>query len=313
MRHLVVRRGMGRTTAWRILILQQILISFVSVKAQENQLFFKQLSTPDGLSMANVQAVVRDGYGFMWIGTEDGLNRFDGYRFTAYFNRTEDEHSLSNSYIGALLCDRKNRLWVGTRDGLNRYVPETDQFIRFPGVDNDSLRPANRDIKDLFEDSKGNLWIAGANGVDCLDPGTGVFRHFQNDPSDPSSLSFNTSYDVAEDGHGRMWIATERGLNLLDPVSGKCRRFLPGGNLPHSISAAYVRCILADGKDNLWIGTYQSGLEYFDSAKGWFFRLGVGGTGRSGISVSQINDLAFDWDGNLLVATTEGLDCLART
>ena len=310
MQHPVVRRGCGSLLAWRMLVFLEILPSFVSIRAQNNPLFFKQLSTSDGLSMANVQAIVRDGYGFMWIGTEDGLNRYDGCRFTAYFNRTEDEHSLTNSYIGALLCDRKNRLWVGTRDGLNRYVPETDQFIRIPAADRDSLRPANRDIKDLFEDSRGNIWIAGSNGVDCLDHATGAFRHFQNDPGDPSSLSYNTCYDVAEDSRGRIWIATERGLNLLDPASGKCRRFLPEGNAPHSISAPYIRCVLADRGDNLWIGTYENGLEYFDSEKGRFVRIGGGRTGRSGISLSQINDLAFDWDGNLLVGTTEGLDFL---
>ncbi|MFC1569905.1 two-component regulator propeller domain-containing protein [bacterium] len=271
---------------------------------------FNHLGTDVGLSMNNVHAITRDQYGFMWFGTEDGLNRYDGYQFTIYRQVADDPHSLTNSFIRALIYDSKNRLWIATRDGLCRYVPERDHFIRYESGMNDSLKTANSDIQTLFEDSKGKIWMGGEVGIDCLDPETGIFRHFLPDPENPNSLSHNTIYQIKESKSGLIWIATENGLNLLDPNLEKFQHYFPDPKNRNSISSNYVRSLLVDDQDNLWIGTYENGLDYYDTKNNKFIHFKYGLGKENSLSNYQVNDMAFHWDGNLWVCTTEGLNFL---
>jgi methyl-accepting chemotaxis protein/ligand-binding sensor domain-containing protein len=292
----------------RLAILLFLLFWSAQSAGQTDTFRFSHLKQENGLSVANVNSVAKDGLGFMWFGTEDGLNRYDGYRFKIFVNDPADTLSLNDSFIETLFTDRANRLWIGTRNGLCRYVPEADHFKRYPSAVNDPNHPNNRDIKALAEDSRGRLWIVGDMGVDCMDVEKETFRHYLPDPKNPSGLSSNTAYDVAPDAKGLLWIATEAGLNRMDPASGKCEVFTARPGRPNSLAASYVRCLLPDDQGNLWVGTYGAGLDFFDVKNRRFthFR-NVPGNPRS-LSNNQVNDIAFHRDGNLWVATTEGLN-----
>ena len=288
-------------------LLMLLIFGVIPLSAAEN-FYFDHLGTEDGLSMNNVNAIVRDKTGFVWIGTEDGLNRFDGYDFVVYHNQSEDPQSISSNYIIALLYDSKDRLWVTTREGLCRYLPEQDAFVRYPTGGADSTQSLNAIIQSLYEDPKGNIWAGGEKGVDCLNPETGMFRHYAHDANDSSSLNSETIYDVEADSKGRIWVATENGLDLMDPETGRCQHYLPDPKNPNSICARYIRSLLIDEKDNIWIGTYENGLNYFDTANQRFIHFPHIPGYKHSLSHYQVNDLAFHWDGNLLVATTEGLN-----
>ncbi|MBN1783105.1 hypothetical protein JW948_18360 [bacterium] len=278
------------------------------ILSQNHHINFEHLGTQAGLSMNNVNAIVRDQFGFIWVATEDGLNRYDGYRFRIYRNDPDDPHSLTDNYVGCLLIDSRNRLWIGTRTGMNLYNPELDNFSRFTTGTDDSTRLNNKDIKDITEDSKGNLWIAGDTGVDQYIPERGIFRHFKPDRENPQGLSNTNSYKIVENHEGKLWIATGNGLNLMDPETGKFRRFFPDPRNPYSISSNYIRALLPDRNNNLWIGTYENGIDYYDSATDRFIHFEYGKGRRNALSHHQVNDMAFHWDGNLWVATTEGLN-----
>ena len=119
----------------RLLTLILLLgICGLKVTAQTGHLF-----ASDKLSSTNITSICQDQMGYIWIGTEFGLNRFDGYRFTSYLNNPQDSTSLGFNTVASLLCDSDGRLWVGTTQGLQRYDPATDRFVNyhFP----DSLRP----------------------------------------------------------------------------------------------------------------------------------------------------------------------------
>jgi len=292
------------TIIWIILLFNSFVLG------KNPNVYFEHISTSRGLSMNNVNAIARDKTGFMWVGTEDGLNRYNGYEFVIYRQTEEDPHSLSNSFIRALLYDSENRLWIATRNGLCRYVPDKDHFIRYPSGNNDSLKSINDDIQCLLEDAEGNIWISGESGIDCLNPATGIFKHYQADPKNPNSLSNKKVYQIAESHKGLIWIATENGLNLLDPHTGHFRYFFTNPNRSNTVSSNYIRSLLVDDQDNLWIGTYETGLNYYDTYKKQFIHFPCGLDKKNALSHFQVNDLAFHWDGNIWVATTEGLNLI---
>jgi methyl-accepting chemotaxis protein/ligand-binding sensor domain-containing protein len=285
-----------------------VWLSFCPASAQTPFFQFEPIGTREGLSMANVMAIAEDAYGFMWFGTEDGLNRFDGYQFTVYRSSANDTGTINNSYVSALLLDSRKRLWIGTRDGLCRYVPEKDAFIRYPTGSDDPGKPNNRDIKSLFEDSKGGLWVIGDAGADRLSPEDGTFRHYMNDPKNPFSLSYNTAYTATETRDGRIWIGTEKGLNRMNPNTGRCERIFSKGRGTNSLCSDYIRILHPDGNDGLWVGTYGGGLDYFDIRSNRFIHFPFGPSGSRSLSNDQVNSIAPHWDGNLWVGTTEGLN-----
>ena len=153
---------MNRAMSSLIIFLSLMLAQFVS--AQEN-VRFKRLSIEDGLSQSTVETIVQDRQGFMWFGTEDGLNRFDGYSFTKFRHDPEDPSSLSNSNIWCLHVDREGTLWVGTYSGgLNRYDPDTETFTHFVHDPSDSNGISSNRIRSIVDDGDGGLWIGTRDG-----------------------------------------------------------------------------------------------------------------------------------------------------
>lgn len=147
--------------------------------SQDNISFFKNITIEDGLSNNSITNIYQDQGGFIWIGTIDGLNRFDGYQFHIYRNERKDTASLSSSFIRALHQDSKGRLWVGTRSGLNRYDPTSDTFVRCFNHGEKNRQERNPDIRHISEDENGKLWLCTYNsGLVCYNPNTDSFKSF---------------------------------------------------------------------------------------------------------------------------------------
>ena len=146
---------------YAMMVLFGVIFTGSSGLAQQQTFFFEHLGTEDGLSMANVNVIVRDQHGFMWIGTEDGLNRYDGYEFKVYYHDADNKNSLTNSFIETLLIDSQNRLWVGTRKGINQYIPEKDHFVQYLPSLEKPYHINTQNAKELFED----CWNLGSDSV----------------------------------------------------------------------------------------------------------------------------------------------------
>jgi ligand-binding sensor domain-containing protein len=124
----------------RVLIASYILVSSVAF-AQSGNVQFSHLTNLDGLSQSTVQAIVKDKYGFMWFGTQDGLNKFDGYKFTVYRHEPNNPKSLRKNFIISLYEDRQGNLWVGTLNGgISLYDRKTDAFINYIEEPGDPVR-----------------------------------------------------------------------------------------------------------------------------------------------------------------------------
>ncbi|MCP5045943.1 MAG: hypothetical protein GY940_02155, partial [bacterium] len=205
--------------------------------AQKNNIRFRHLSLEQDLSQVIVHSIVQDGQGFMWFGTEDGLNKYDGYKFTVYRHNPDDRASLGQNWILSIIEDSGGNLWIGTQGGgLNKFDKKTGTFTRFRNrSDNPSSISHNR-VNSIIEDSGGYLWIGtGGGGLNKFDKKTGTFTRFLNQANNPRSLGHNFVNSIIEDSAGNLWIGTGGGgLNKFDKKTGTFTRFLNQANNPRS-------------------------------------------------------------------------------
>ena len=241
-----------------------------ALHAQQQIRYFERVSLEHGLSQSIVESIVQDRRGFLWFGTEDGLNLYDGYSFTVIRNDPQDPRSIAYNQITALAEDHTGTLWIGTfTGGLNRYVPAKQHFVRYRFSATDSLSLSGDIITAIFEDRSGNLWVGTASGLNRLVPDAAdslraSFIRYQNDPSSPSSLSNNYVRAITQDDRGYIWVGTDGGLNVLSPdeLAQRHPRFVRFEHNPRaatSLSNNQVRAVYVDRGGAVWIGT-EDGL-----------------------------------------------------
>src|ERR1700748_545654 len=154
-----------------------------TTRSQAPKLHFSHLSGEQGLSNSTIEAIFQDSRGFIWIGTRDALNRYDGHEMIVYRYDPLDSNSLSDSYIRYICEDRSHQLWVATINGLNRLDPVTNHFFRYKHRDGDDNSLRHNGITALLEDHTRRLWIGSAGGgLTLLDPAANHFRHFRQGP-----------------------------------------------------------------------------------------------------------------------------------
>ena len=229
---------------------------------------FTHLSTEQGLSQSRVDHMLQDRRGFIWIGTYNGLNRYDGYRFKIYKPDATNPDSLSGLFVSALFEDRSGILWIGTDQGLDRFDPVTERFTHFR-ADPNNPHGLSGFPEHITQDRDGVLWLATHNGLDRLDPPSARFTHYRNDPDDSHSLSSNDVRFVLEDRQGTLWVATGAGLDAFDRRTGHVLRY---SNFQQPPSAPLDR-ILEDRSGMLWVSaTRGGGLASLDPRTGVFTR-----------------------------------------
>lgn len=176
------------------------------------EIMFKQFTTENGLSNSYVNCVLQDRTGFIWFGTDDGLNRFDGYEVKVYRNNPDDRFSLSGNTIWAIASDHSGNILIGTQSGeLNKFDPQTEKFEHWY-LDSASTEEIN--ITAVFEDSKSNIWIGTyKNGLYRFDPSQNKFENWKNSLENPNVLSSNFITSIIEDNDSNIWVSTYSGLD----------------------------------------------------------------------------------------------------
>lgn len=222
-------------------------------------LHFHRLSTADGLSQTRVAQIVQDDLGFLWFGTQYGLNRYDGYNFKLYVNEPGNEESASGTFVFALFKDRDGMIWIGWNEGLDRLDrldPRTETFTHHRIESSEGAQRANT-IVHISQDRDGMLWLASGSGLHRLDPATGALEQYRRG-SEPGSLPSNDINWSGEDSHGRFWIGSSAGLSEFDRLSGKVLRHV---QMPDSVQ---VR-LFEDRAGRFWITQASgNGLALFD-------------------------------------------------
>jgi ligand-binding sensor domain-containing protein/signal transduction histidine kinase len=273
---------------------------------------FDRISIQQGLSQSSVHVAFQDSRGFMWFGTQDGLNRYDGYTFKTFKPDPDVPTSLSDRWITSIVEDQDGYLWVATRQGgLNRYDPHTEEFKRYMHDDQNSRSLNDNHVNVLNLDREGRLWVGTQNGLDMLDRTSDSFNHYVYEPSQQEGITGKSITAMLQDSRGNFWIGTRAGgLNRFDPQSNKFTPYQSSPEIENTISDDSVTA-LAEGRNNtLWVGT-QKGLNRLEPDTGNFERFLHSDRKPESLTNNMITSLLVDSTGNLWVGTTSGLDRLS--
>jgi signal transduction histidine kinase/ligand-binding sensor domain-containing protein/CheY-like chemotaxis protein len=297
-------RSIKRFSASIILILSMLCGFYAN--AQQN-LKFTHITTDDGLSQSTVLCMLQDKYGFIWFGTYDGLNRYDGYHFTIYRNISKNPHSLSSNSITSLFEDKQGVLWIGTNDGLSKYDRSSDSFSNYRNnADKGSL--SSNAISSINEDFFGNLWVGTYGGLNMLDCKTNTFKHYNANLSNPDSLSNSNITSIFEDNKHNLWIGTIVGLNFYNRSKNQFIKFLHSDHDHGSINENNIKAITQDGLGNLWIATSEAGLNKYNYNKHRFVSYKADAKNKNSIGSNTLYSIAKGENGSLWIGTENGLD-----
>ena len=180
---------------------------------------FHNLSLEDGLSMSVGQSIFQDRFGFIWIGTQQGVNRYDGFEFKLYTNEPFNPNSFPEGWVLDINEDSEGNLWFGTDAAVSRMNRVDDSFTHWRHDPNDENSLGAGGARAVVPHKNGLVWIAGFEGLDLLDPQSNVVEHFRYDSTDQNSISSDDVWDVMQDVSGMTWISTRSGLSRIDPVT----------------------------------------------------------------------------------------------
>ena len=287
-------------------IILHILLLFAAVSVvaarTSDRVISRRYVMENGLSSNRVYSIVQDSLGFIWFGTNDGLNRFDGLDFRKYYYTGEDGDGMSSNSVRWLLISRDNRMWIALDNGVDVYDPQTGVFSHFD-VRTDTGEAISGRVLRIAEDADGELWIGTmTDGLYRYTPSTGRLRVYRHDPADASTISQNTVASLLLDSEGVVWVGTyDQGLCAFSKRTG---RFTAYRKQPGGLSDNQVHSIYEDAVGYLWIGTYSSGIDCFDRRTGRFVNYR---DGRPGSLLHHIHDIVAYGPDEILVASDNGV------
>jgi ligand-binding sensor domain-containing protein/signal transduction histidine kinase/DNA-binding response OmpR family regulator len=282
------------------------------LRAQAPKLRFTHLSNEQGLSNSTIESIFQDSRGFIWFGTRDGLNRYDGNEITVYRNDPADTTSLSDNYIRCIYEDRDHRLWVGTINGLNRLNQRKNSFTRFKHKDDDSPNSLSHNlITSLAEDKEGHLWVGTfGGGINLFDKRKETFRHF--DAGLLHSAGINSKYlsdnrvnALFSDRAANLWIATSACLDLFNPSDSSFTHYRNDSSTTNP-SGNTIMAMAEDRQGNLWLGSEDDGVFLFDPLQNTFSRFAHSDRNSASLGNNMIKSLLVDRKGRLWVGSING-------
>lgn len=288
-----------------------IIIHFLIFNATiAQQINFKNLSIQDGLSQSTINCIYQDSQGYIWFGTQDGLNKYDGYNFTIFKENPVDTNSISHNWIWDVFEDKNGNLWIGTWYGLNKYNRNTNEFTRYLPKKNNKYSISNNRPISIKEDKNGNIYVATwGGGLNLFDPKTNQFYVYKHDPEKNYSIGSNFIRSIYIDNDGLLWIGTWNGLYFLNTNSTtikdsiKFNRFIFESDGSDSVHTAKVVTIFENKKGELWIGTMASGLYRIDKTKTQVTHFVYDKNNPKSISSNNISDVNEDSFGKMWIGT----------
>ena len=315
-------------------IISALLIFFSLLYAQPHHIQFDHITTKDGLSHNMVNAILKDSKGFMWFGTKDGLNRYDGYEFKVYKYDPQDSTSISGNFITSIYEDREGMLWIGTNyTGFNKFNKKSNKFIRYKF--DESLYPQSKinAINLFFEDPADSIrvmWIGCGSAllkyiqdpkiniknleskkknsrlIKKISGRQGRFIHYHDNPADSNSISKMPWKNIIQDTWGRLWFGTPFGLNVLNKEMEIFTKYFHDPEDPNSISSNIVLGVYEDEQGFIWVATEGGGLNRFDPRSGTFARFQHDPNDPNSIGSDYVHDVYGDKKGQLWIVTAGG-------
>ena len=261
---------------------------------------FQSITIDDGLSQSLAEYIYQDSLGYIWIGTNDGLNRYNGNEFKVYKNIKNDENTISNNMISSLVEDSDKNLWIGTDGGLNKMNLNTGEITRYLVSEEDKLY-SNTVVDELLIDSKGRLWVCTINGLNLYDSENDNFIKVASDYLENKGIQ-----DIIEDGEGNIWVSTRDGLFKYNHEKKSVESFYHDENDKNTISENNIFS-LHYSNNELWIGTKTGGLNIMNLKDYSIKKYVHDSNNPKSIPSNLIRDIIRDKDGNIWLATDQGL------
>ena len=235
----------------------------------QSKVLFEDVGIQEGLSSSTVYTTIRDTYGFLWIATTNGLDRFDGHQIITFEHQEQDPNSLSHNHITSLWIENDTYLWIGTRGGgLNRLNLHTYKNKRYPATGKPGAL-SHPEVLCIFGDRQGRMWVGTEVGLNVKQANSDEFYTFQADPSNPDALQAEAVLSVEQDHQDRIWVGTwDGGLHLVVPEPQNSEdlsriKFYHYKNEEgdvSSISSNRVWKLHVDSEGRMWIGTFNGGI-----------------------------------------------------
>lgn len=268
-------------------------------------LHFEQLTEENGLSNGFVTSIYQDEKGFLWFGTANGLNRYDGYQFKTWAPEENNPNSLSNPIIWTLYGSTDGAIWIGTEKGLNRFDPRTEQFTRYLNRPFDECSLGQDLVTAICEDKNGNLWVGTGNGISILEKKSGLFSQYFLRPAPAEG---NGVRSIVRDEKDRMWFGLKDTLYCFDFECGDLGKFaLPFSGKPEERSTNFLKTIYQEDADHLWLSTDINGIYHFDTRKLQFTsHFKNNPADENSLRHNRISSFLQDEYGNLWIGSYEG-------
>jgi len=279
-----------------------MFINLLDVYAQSND-DFTRISINDGLSQSTVRAILQDSEGYMWFGTQDGLNKYDGYKFTIYKKNLDNPNTLSNNEVTSIVEDNNGDLWIGTNGGgLNKFNKKTETFIHFKTTSIQLNKISNDFIFSLHIDSKGFLWIGTVGGgLNVIDLKTERVEVLNENLSEISRLEVLA---ICEDKYGDVWVGTNKGLNKINIETNQIVNYKFQPNNSEVLQNDYIRALFKDSYGDLGVGSYGGGLSKYDYENDTFIQYQLSEkANKTKVDSEFITSITEDKKGNLWFGT----------
>lgn len=287
----------------RLICLVVFFVAYLFTGYARN-MHFRHYKIDDGLSSNRINCITQDSIGFMWFGTNNGLNRFDGYNFKVYTSKDGDETALRSRMVTAIIESTDRKLWIGTDAGVDIFDPVTGVFTRFDKktITGESLE---YHIVKILEDDDGEFWFATRNsGLFRYSPHKEVLTVYRNEPDNAYSLAYDNLWDLFEDSRGLIWLGcSQQGMCAFSKATGQFRRYQNTGE-PGCLQENAVHKIFEDSFGRLWIGTFNEGIALFDRETETFTAFL---NNRSDNQLRHLHDINEYSPGVLFISSDEGV------
>lgn len=278
----------------------------VSLFCQANQIKFDHITVEDGLSHSSVFEIMQDSKGFLWFGTQDGLNKYDGYSFKVYKYSPFDTTSLQDNWVQSVVEDKNGLLWVGTHNsGVFKFDRDNETFVNYKNIRSNHHSLANNRVWDVFIDSENVLWVGSSGGLSRFDAKQNRFENYSNKSGDPYSFGPFAANCIYESSKDALWVGTwGGGLVKFDKKTSRFHHFL--FDTPKRRAQNKIKAIAGDQNGYIWLATSGDGLIKFNTKDGSFTQYLYDPLNPASISDDHLISIFIDKKNRIWVGAHDG-------
>lgn len=270
---------------------------------------FERLTIEDGMSQNSVFYSLRDSRGFMWLGTLDGLNRYDGFEFKIYKHNPQNPNSLAGNMIYAMVETAQGNIWIATDNGLSLYDWVLDSFTTYRFSQDDPFSLGSNLLRTLALDDQGRLWVGTSDGgLNRFEQGR--FIRYRANTDDAGAISSNDVKAIYFDSNKQMWVGTDNGLNRFDETTDSFIKYYRQPGHQGSLSGNDINTIMEDSQQRLWVATEGAGLNRWERDRKAFKHYLHSAGDETSLSHNNVKALFEDASGNIWAGTDKGISLI---